>query len=350
MNKPPRQISLRRFAALREKYLGTVGIMFTDRCPVGCAHCSVDSVAGDSGPNEHMDRLIEQLHALCAIAATEVVVVTGGEPFVHLSELVQLVEAVTDSGKEVAVHTSGFWGTASGQRGELVQRVLQSVDAVVFGIDVFHRERLRDGQVIAALTKAHSCGAGIVAKVLHFPEDTNDSDNLSYARSLFTRAFGRNWERIVEVDLNKPIARGRASDLAPFRTTKPVGFCSAINGPVLRYHGTLLACCNESLLRLRGPSDLIGHVSDSISTTLDEMNSRPLVELMRGLPAQSVLELVARVTGGEEKEFATPCSACEACWRSSELLSNASLSEVQRVMVMARFRVMRYEAKGIGRG
>lgn len=78
-------------------------------CPVGCPWC--DTGYADSGAG--LPRQVMAFDSLVAELRSPSVVISGGEPFIH-SQLPGLVEAITASGRSVAIETSGaFWHEVS---------------------------------------------------------------------------------------------------------------------------------------------------------------------------------------------------------------------------------------------
>src|SRR5438309_11102932 len=81
-------------------------LFITDRCPVGCAHCSVDSRA--DSPSITDFELFEQIvDAICARPEVRVVGISGGEPFVERRGLTVAAHKVVDAGKDLVLYTSG---------------------------------------------------------------------------------------------------------------------------------------------------------------------------------------------------------------------------------------------------
>lgn len=74
-------------------------------CPVGCHFC--DSLYADGGKNAPRHYL--QIAELVARAATQRVIISGGEPFIH-PDLSSLVNVLKNNDKQVHIETSGsFW-------------------------------------------------------------------------------------------------------------------------------------------------------------------------------------------------------------------------------------------------
>ncbi len=86
-------------------------LFITDRCPVGCAHCSVDSRL-DSPRITDWALFGQIVDYLCDEPALEVVGISGGEPFVERRGLELLSARLEEAGKSQVVYTSGVWAAA----------------------------------------------------------------------------------------------------------------------------------------------------------------------------------------------------------------------------------------------
>src|SRR5690349_15066451 len=90
------------FAALRTRNRAIVGVTLTDRCPVGCAHCSVAATNHDGAPGDERP-FLAWVSELAARAEVEAVVVTGGEPFLHPTLLASVADTIVAAGRRAVV-------------------------------------------------------------------------------------------------------------------------------------------------------------------------------------------------------------------------------------------------------
>ncbi|MEU8383234.1 radical SAM protein, partial [Streptosporangium sp. NPDC048865] len=102
-------LRLAELDALRRQRGRSALLIVTDRCPVGCAHCSVDSRPDGPRITDHV--LFEEIvEGLCADEDLRVVGVSGGEPFVERRGLTLAARRIHESGKALVPYTSGHWG------------------------------------------------------------------------------------------------------------------------------------------------------------------------------------------------------------------------------------------------
>src|SRR2546430_12775423 len=107
-----RRLSLAQVEEARQTLGQSVLLFLTDRCPVGCAHCSVDS--RQDSPTISDFELFEQIvEALCTRPDLRLVGISGGEPFVERRGLMLASRRLIEAEKDVVVYTSGVWATSS---------------------------------------------------------------------------------------------------------------------------------------------------------------------------------------------------------------------------------------------
>jgi hypothetical protein len=307
-----------------------MGIVLTDRCPVGCAHCSVSALMDDAGP-EVNPRFLAQVRQLAALPDCDVVFITGGDPFVHLPELAAAVAALTAADKRVVVHTSGYWG-ADADVVQCARGLLERVSTVVFGVDLYHRKGVSDAALTGAMALAHELGCHVVAQVIVGPRQP---DHKGYAQRMLAAALGDDWPAHAEIDEGPPLEQGRAATLDRFRATPRAALrCEVVNRRMLRFDGEVTACCNEAVLQGAGPRALRRPIAaGGVQGALADLADDPLLRLVHALPTGAAYELVSSVAGVAPQPAA---GTCDACWRTGELLAQMSAAELARVELLAR--------------
>jgi hypothetical protein len=305
-----------------------MGVILTDRCPVGCNHCSVSALMDDAGPDSNplFARHVAQIAALDGL---EVVFITGGDPFVHLDELEGAVGELVAAGKRVVLHTSGYWGDDAAIAPR-ARALLAHVDTLVLGVDLYHRIGVTDEALAAAIGMASGAGCWIVTQVIVGPKQP---DHRGYAERILEAALGAAWARHAEIAENPPLDSGRAARLKRFeKAPRPAGRCELVNRPMLRFDGEVTACCNEAVLQGAGPPGLRRSVGGDVERGLAQLARDPLVRLVHRIPTGAAYELAAQVAGVQ----AEPVSGtCDACWRAGELLEAMSPEQIERVETLA---------------
>ncbi len=287
---------------------GTSILLFlTDRCPVGCAHCSVDS-RPDSPRITDFD-LLDRIVAAVAAADYEVVGISGGEPFVERRGLVSSVRTLVAAGKRVVIYTSGFWAVRD-TPAAWIREVLDSVSAMVLSTDSFHQESVATERFRNALLATARAGVPVVVQVLDLPGE------LALVEPICDEVRGLVAGSSIEFSMIQPLPYGRAKGLVPDPVAQPVGSygaCHVARAPVVRYDGSVSLCCNENVLMGGGPSYL--------RRRLDVDGD--IGEQLQGIQREPLLSVVARVGVGALAQHpraadlaAQPARGiCGACWR-----------------------------------
>src|SRR5260370_23472498 len=79
-------------------------LYLTDRCPVGCAHCSVSALPRGARPADA--GLLESLvDGICASATISLVGISGGEPFTERRALQEATGRLSAAGKPLRAVT-----------------------------------------------------------------------------------------------------------------------------------------------------------------------------------------------------------------------------------------------------
>jgi 4Fe-4S single cluster domain len=282
----------------------SVVLFLTDRCPVECAHCSVGSLRDSPHPGD--PRVLDAiLRAVAGRPAITTVAITGGEPFAEPAALWRSVRSLSDAGKDVVVHTSGYWGAEPAS--ERVERVLERCSCVVLSTDSYHAAAVSSERFRAAARTITGLGAGLVVQTL-----TGDG-HAERAEELLRQALGPDWREIAEITTVRPLPYGRGARVVRRTPPRPSpGRCRLVGTPVIRYDGIATACCNERVImgsgpdRLRrgfAPGDGDGTTRDRVDAALDGLRNDPV---LWGLGVFGPAALAAAETTG---------GICDHCWR-----------------------------------
>ncbi|TDD04281.1 hypothetical protein E1292_19245 [Nonomuraea deserti] len=292
---------------------GKTALLFlTDRCPVGCAHCSVDS--RPDSPKITDFRLFEQVvEGICA-SAYELIGITGGEAFIERRGLSLATQRLREAGKDLSIVTSGVWATTADPP-QWIKEVIRRCGCLILSTDIFHSAALPDQRFIQAARTIANQDVWIVAQVI----DDEQAGNL--ATGLLERALGKDWTDHAEIHRVPLLPYGRAADLYhPVRTTKgrEHGACYLARSPVIRYDGRASACCNEVVIMGRGPSGLRRQCADAddVVAVFDEFDRHGLIRAV-GDVGPGVLTMDPRLADLAERRFT---SICELCWEMVDRL------------------------------
>jgi hypothetical protein len=301
------QLGREQIEAVRHERGRSTLLFITDRCPVGCAHCSVDS-RRDSPTITDFTLFGEIVEWICAQPSLEVVGVSGGEPFVERRGLSLAARRVAESGKQLVVYSSGVWAKRP-EPPAWIRDVLERCSTVFLSTDAFHADGVDDTHYVYAARAIERAGAWIVVQVI------DAGDMPARAEALLRRAFGAGYERHAELRLTPPLTAGRGRDVfvrtdhVPGRAFAP---CTMVSSPMVRYDGVVTACCNESVIMGFGPPALRRHARTraEVGQAMDAFGADPLLRAIGGV-GPGALTAHPRFADLADKGHT---SICDMCW------------------------------------
>ena len=299
-------------------------LYLTDRCPVGCAHCSVKSQS-DSPSIEDYGLFRRLVAGLCERTQVRVVGISGGEPFVERRGLVHAVQEFSAANKEVVLYTSGLWGSPNTPA--WITDILAAVSVVFLSTDEFHRASLSEEKFIWAAKAVAKAKTPLVVPVIKQKEE------IRAASTLLQRAFGSGWREMAELEYNPPLAYGRGSDEfgKPEKVqASSLGVCRLMTSNVVRYDGRVTACCNEEVIVGKGPAALsrYAETSKDVLNALDEFEKDPLLRLLGSVGVNPLIDYHRFQDLCNRSSFS---SICELCWLMHERMPKVHSQE--RVLV-----------------
>lgn len=305
---PDERLDWGRLDEIRRTPGASTLLFITDRCPVECAHCSVDS-RRDSPMISDFAKFEAVLDWICGQPSFGVVGVSGGEPFVERRGLQLAAKRITEAGKHLVVYTSGVWATRPTPPA-WVSDVLGRCSTVFLSTDGFHAERVPDDRYVNAARSAADAGAWIVVQVIEEPA------MVVAAQALLTRALGTHYEDYAELHLIQALTSGRGEQVFFRQAATPgrvLGACPSLASPMVRYDGAATACCNESVIMGRGPVRLRRTSSSAkeLDRAIEGFRSDPLLVAIGGV-GLGTLTSMPRFQDLAAQRFV---SICDLCWK-----------------------------------
>jgi len=325
-----RRLDLSEVERLRQIPGRSLLLFLTDRCPVGCAHCSVDS-RRDSPTIRDYDLFYALLRGICDRPDLTLVGISGGEPFVERRGLEMAVERVGAASKDLALYTSGIW--AGARPPDWIRRMLGAASCVFLSTDAFHSETVSDDRFVAAARAIAGEGAWLIVQVLGI------DPMVERAERLLVQAFAGDYSRCAELSVIPPLAYGRAESLfarPEGREASEFGACSRLASPVVRYDGTVSACCNERVIMGLGPARLrrVAVSETGLAAVLGELEDDPLLNVVAGVGLGALTEH-PRFAPLAHQRFP---SICDACWAAQRQVTETGTEQDPLLVAMAHLR------------
>jgi organic radical activating enzyme len=290
----------------------SVLLFITDRCPVGCGHCSVDS-RPDSPTISDFALFDAVLDGICSLSTVSLVGISGGEPFVERRGLTRATSRFRDAGKGYVVYTSGVW--ARGGVAPWIREVLAGASTVFLSTDAFHAAALTDEQFVRAAAAVAEAGAWLVVQAVESPE------TVERVTRLVREALGDRPEERCELKWITLLPYGRAAAFAQIRPSKAgreFGRCGAVAAPVVRYDGIVTACCNEQVIMGMGPGRLRSSAptAPQVAATVRGFWDDPVLSGVGGC-GLGALTAHPRFAALGDRSFQGICSLCWELQRAS---------------------------------
>ncbi|MFI6603926.1 hypothetical protein ACIBHX_47490 [Nonomuraea sp. NPDC050536] len=303
------KVTLSNMSRLRRTPGATALLFLTDRCPVGCGHCSVAS-RPDSPTITDRPLFREIVSGLAEVEELEVLAITGGEPFAERWGLTHATEAMHKAGIPTVVFTSGHWA-GTRRIASWIPGTLRKVATVVLSTDSFHTRKVAEDRLRRAAELILDAGCHLILQIVNERTTTN----LSWLPDS------------VEVNLVAPLPHGRGRQVFSVPAPRPMaayGPCGLTNSPTIRYDGTVIACCSEPvIMRAAGHDDLrrsVRHRSE-IGVALRSLREAPVLRVIGGQGPRA-LAMLPHLSMAAKAEYLSICHAChaahEAVGRSSD--------------------------------
>lgn len=312
-------------------------IVLTWRCPAACAHCGVES-----SPRNRvvLDRALAR-RAVLEAARFEPrprLAFTGGEPFVELDALHELVALARDHGMSSEVVTSAAWVADQARcQAVLAQLKAEGLVTLCVSFDRFHTEYIPVWKVTAAVRAGLAIGLRIILKTIIDPAEPETPEALAAALQLSDAEMARC------VVNGQPLSgAGRAADLVDSRADRegepiPGGCMFAGQNPTLSPAGRLYPCCGPIMGKLGPAAELftIADLSEATSDTVGAALNHGATDLFTALlhragPAGIIAAVKARNPDLKlHRTFDSQCAGCE------EIMSNPTLREGVHALLRA---------------
>ena len=304
-------------------------IVLTWRCPAACAHCGVES-----SPRNRvvLDRELARKAVLEAsrFQPRPRLAFTGGEPFVELDALHELVSLARDHGMSSEVVTSAAWVADQARcQSILAQLKAEGLVTLCVSYDRFHSEYVPTWKVTAAIRAGIEVGLRVILKTIIDADEPGTQEELRAALQLSEAEMAR-----CVVNGQPLSAVGRAADFVDRRADeegKPIGGGCMFAGknPTLSPAGRLYPCCGPIMGKVGTAAELftIADLSDASTDQVGAALNHGATDLFTALlnragPGGIIAAVKARNPALKlRRTFHSQCDGCE------EIMSNPALRE-----------------------
>lgn len=298
-----------------------LGLLITNKCNFACRHCCNESGPANANtvPIEDVARLIDEARDVPSIRE---VGLSGGEPFLYLPIVRQIVRGAAALGLSVSVTTNGFWGRSPAAPKLLADLRSDGLTALHISTSEFHEEFRRRDVVVNAVRVALDAGLRATVNIVVTP---------GCPPTAVREALGELAEQ-VDFVVMPLLPTGRAArDAAPaeFATGSPlpVGNCrDHFRKLAVDLEGDVYPCCSPGGFT---PPLKVGNVRTSpLSEILMGAEGNRLLAILEAVgPAYFLPFLRAEGLDTELPEsFSDQCHLCHAMLSSARCVEGVGVA------------------------
>ena len=294
-------------------FMRNVGLLMTYHCQAACTHCIIRA-----GPNRHEEVTIEDARNWISQIASYrnryvcVLSLTGGEPFLNVKLLKEVMEFADAANLYISITTNGAWAI-SRQYALGLLRDLPRICFLSISTDLYHQKYIPFETVKNAVWAAQECNIPFYLSLI--TENKKDPE------------YQKIYSEIVELTAPENILTGitfpvgRASQIKaqlkyPFRHEPPKGACQAASSPCIFPDGDVYGCIGPLVDMKHDHPLLLGNLSkSSVQDIFDHSETNVLLHALRLWGPHHLISMVKEAGLGEHlPEDYVAESVCSACY------------------------------------
>jgi len=129
--------------------INSVGYMITRMCNASCLHCGSKSITKPVEKNFH--KTFKSIFPFLLNHGIKQICFTGGEPFIVLSELKNIMKTAQYYGLTASVYTNGYWATEIEKSIQLLNTLkFSGLESIILSTDRFHTKYIKKERIIIA--------------------------------------------------------------------------------------------------------------------------------------------------------------------------------------------------------
>lgn len=260
-------------------FYNQIGIELGRLCNARCEHCI--SLSGPKNKAVMSPETIRRIIRESASVGINHLELTGGEPFLFINELEEIVRYATSYGMITGMTTNSYWASKPEKAEAILARMKDAgLVRLRFSIDQYHLNYIPIERLETAVRAAVKVGLGALIEATVGRKDYRAYDAVKRLRALH-----------VELRVSELLPFGKAADLPPETFLSHSFFevshspCGSAGVPIVETDGRLLLCCSYPVAQdsddLESPF-VLGHIEqESVATILARHLYNPLLRVLR---------------------------------------------------------------------
>lgn len=300
------------------KNYDVVGLMYTRTCPLACKDCITESSPNAKG-RMRFDQARSYLPAIAKYART--VCFTGGEPFLHYRDILQLTREAKSLGLDVTIVSGAGWV----RKEKLAQSRMQElatagVSTICISWDKYHEEFSTANRAAMLARLAFEANLKVKVRSVIPAGDPPDGVRVSFGE------FPINFQSVL------PIALGRAASLPASHFLReedpPRSVCGVVKSPNIDFDGTVYACCGPSLHSAKTSTLVLGNANEEpLENIFARAVKNPILQVLEILGSYGFYELLKghrlehKMLSRRAEGYSTICDLCLDVTNNPELVA-----------------------------
>lgn len=283
-----------------------LGILLASKCNISCRHC-----CNDSGPHGgtaiSMEDAVAIIDQAAMVPSIREIGLSGGEPFLFIDLLKQIVTYASSRGLSSAVTSNGFWGQSKAMPSHLCDLKTRGLNALSLSTSIFHQEFLPVSRLQGAVGMALDAGLEVAVNVV----ETSAFGALDVSAAL--AAFDGRYRMVVMPlqHAGRALTDAQPDEYAAPSEETPFGNCrSHFRKLAIDARGDAYPCCSPGgftdPLRLGNAREL------PLSAIVDRAVDSPLLAILEDVGPAFFLPFLRAAGIALPGRFSDQCELCHA--------------------------------------
>lgn len=287
----------------------TLALIYTWKCNAACESCCY-SCHPKRTEKIPLYKALSIVQEAAKIDDIQHLSITGGEPFIYLDDVKEILYEWEKSGKTSNCVTNAFWAT-SYEKAIKTLRHLKNVGLTTLSLsyDIYHEKFIPVERIIKALKAASDIGLNLEINCVRGKSDPCLSELLPEIT---------NFKGVFQEGMLVPSGRGAlfSPEKFSYLDVLPVERCGMLNTLAITPNGMVYPCCS-----VFGETEFLslGNINNSsLSTMVEEAQANILFLLLERQGFGTVIDLGKKIN----PEMPLPVRVVNTCHLCHELFSN----------------------------
>ncbi|NIM16450.1 MAG: radical SAM protein [Candidatus Aminicenantes bacterium] len=298
--------------------------LYTNTCNAQCSHCCL-SCGPDKNDKLSPEFLIENLSSFPGLNIGEFCI-TGGEPFLFLEEIEEILSFANSLGLKSYIGTNGFWGVSYSKAYNVLRKLyLSGLKVLLLSTDKYHQEFVSVDKIYNIVRAAEDIGIAVKITVNMTGKETENLlliEKFNDFKCLISfkepKLMGRARKNVNKEDLITVIPGDRAS-YWDINEKNIHAVCNQVKAPLITPDKRVWICCgipaNKYYYTNFNLNPLVlGNMNEkSLAAILKENEDNPMLKILISKGPVGLVRILEKVTGEKYNFRDKYYWACDLC-------------------------------------